>query len=311
MLVALGMVALGGIMLGIGWAAGSRGGNVSIERWFPPRVSVWPVRSGGADFEDSSAFEAFGPMDGIAEIRIAATSASIAVVPAAPGDPAGARFGNLEPSLRRAGDALIIDTRDYERRWTRSLNMFNFHYARREILVELPAGWEGSVAISNVNGGARVEDLSLASLEAGTTSGSIRLRGLSARALSLSATNGAISGVGLDFIDGSARSVSGSIRFEDSSWESLTAGATNGSIRVSGARLGSRGSTRLTTVSGSVELEALGAREDFSYSLSTVNGSIAVDGQRVGGRSASGGSGAYQIALRTTNGSIRLGFVSR
>jgi len=279
--VALALILVGAIMFGIGWVSGSRGGSLLIE---DGRLRVIPNRPG----EIESRFVEIPDGDMITEIRISATSATIAVVPASLGAPPGVRFTNLDASVELLGNQLIIDTRGHE--WRRGFQILDFGLFSlpREITVYIPAGLVGSVRIAS-------------------TSGSIHMDGVSATVLEVRSTSGSVNGRNLSFTNGTLESTSGSININDVSWNNINVQTTSGRIRITGADI-REGSTRLQVTSGNINLEVNGRRNDFTYSFTSVSGSVRVNGERLRGRTGTGGGGEHPITMNVTSGNIRLDF---
>ena len=281
--IALSLVALGAIMFGIGWASGSRGGSLLIE---DGRLLVVPNRPG----EIESRFVGIPDGEGFTEVRINATSATIAVLPSGPGSPPGVRFTNLDAGVERLGNQLVIDTRDHERRRGFRILDFGLLSLPREITVYLPAGPADSVRIAS-------------------TSGSVRMDGVSAGVLEVRSTSGSVSGRNLSFTSGTLGSTSGSINISDVDWNDINVQTTSGGIRITGAEI-RQGSTRLQVTSGNINLEVNGRRDDFTYSFTSVSGSVRVNGERLRGRTGTGGGGGHPITMNVTSGNIRLDFDS-
>jgi len=281
--IALGLILLGAIMFGHGWISGSRGGSLLIE---DGRLRVVPNRLG----EIESTFVEIPDGDGFTDIRISATSATIAVVPAGRGVPPGVRFTNLDAGIEYSDNQLIIDTRDHERRRGFQILDFGLFSLPREITVYLPAGLADSVRITS-------------------TSGNIRMDGVSATVLEVRSTSGSVNGRNLSFTSGTLESTSGNIDINDVSWNNINVQTTSGRIRIAGADI-REGSTRLQVTSGNINLEVNGRRDDFTYGFTSVSGSVRVNGERLRGRTGTGGGGEHPITMNVTSGNIRLDFDS-
>jgi len=281
--IGLAMILLGAIMFGIGWASGSRGGSLLIE---DGRLRVVPNRPGKIE----STFVEIPDGGVFTDIRIRATSATVAVLPAGPGTPPGVRFTNLDAGVEFLGNQLIIDTRGHERRRGFQILDFGFFSLPREITVYLPAGPVDSVRIAS-------------------TSGSVRMDGISATVLEVRSTSGSVDGRNMSFTNGTLESTSGSININDVSWNNINAQTTSGRIRIAGADI-REGSTRLQVTSGNISLEVNGRRNDFTYSFTSVSGSVRVNGERLRGRTGTGGGGEHPITMNVTSGNIRLDFDS-
>jgi len=281
--IALSLILLGAIMFGIGWISGSRGGSLLIE---DGRLRVLPNRPG----EIESAFMEIPDGERFTDIRISATSATIAVVPADPGLPLSVQLTNLNATVEYLGSQLILDTRDHERRRGFRILDFGPFALPHEITVHLPAGLADSVRITS-------------------TSGNIRMDGISAATLELRSTSGSVTGRNLNFTNGTLESTSGNININDVGWNNINVQSTSGRIRITGADI-REGSTRLQVTSGNINLEVSGRRDDFTYSFTSVSGSVRVNGERLRGRTGSGGRGGHPITMNVTNGNIRLNFDS-
>ena len=281
--IALALILLGAIMFGIGWVSGSRGASLLIE---DGRLRVIPNRPD----EIESTFIEIPDDDRFTNIHISATSATIAIVQAGPGEPLGVRFSNLHAGVEHLDNQLIIDTRDHERRRGFPIMDFDFFASPREITVYLPARLADSVRITS-------------------TSGSIHMDGISATMLEVRSTSGSVNGRNLNFANGSLESTSGSININDVGWNNINVQTTSGRIRVTGANI-REGSTRLQVTSGNINLEVNGRREDFTYSFTSVSGSVRINGERLRGRAGTGGRGEHPITMNVTSGNIRLNFDS-
>jgi len=281
--IALALILLGSIMFGNGWISGSRGGSFLIE---DGRLRVIPNRPD----EIESRFVEIPDGDRFADIRINATSATIAVVPASLGMSPGVRFTNLDANIEYLGNQLIIDTRGHE--WRRGFQILDFGLFSlpREITVYLPANLVDSVRIAS-------------------TSGSVRMDGVSATVLEVRSTSGSVDGRNMSFTNGTLESTSGSININDVSWNNINVQTTSGRIRIAGADI-REGSTRLQVTSGNISLGVSGRRSDFTYSFTSVSGSVRVNGERLRGRTGTGGGGEHPITMNVTSGNIRLDFDS-
>jgi len=308
LIIALGLVALGMILFAAGHSArgGLMGSALVIEdgslRFHLVAPNV-PEETTFVEIHDGARFT---------DIHISALAASIVVVPVSPGAPSGVTFRNLNPGVREDGNRLVIDTRSYEG-GTR-IDIFNFGFgvstARREIELRIPLEQVDYVTIVNSAGSVRIEGVSVDSLSVRSTSGSVRLDDLQAQTLEVTGSSGSIRANNIAFANGTIRTTSGSLTMNDARWDNLNANITSGSIRIAGASISdgaTDGSTDLRSVSGSVNLEVRGNRNDFRYSLSATSGSVRVDGGRFD-RRAVGGGGAHPITINTTSGSIRLDF---
>jgi len=281
--IALALILLGAGMFGIGWASGSRGGSLLIE---DGRLRVIPNRPG----EIESAFMEIPDGESFTDIRISATTAAIAVIQADPGEPLSVQFSNINAGVERLGSQLIIDTRDRERRMGIPIMDFGFFSLPREITVRLPEGQTDSVRIAS-------------------TSGSIRMDGVSAEVLEVHSTSGSVNGRNLSFTNGTLKSTSGRININGVGWNSINVQSTSGRIRITGADI-REGSTRLQVTSGNINLEVNGRRDDFTYSFTSVSGSVRINGERLRGRTGTGGGGEHPITMNVTSGNIRLDFDS-
>jgi len=281
--IALSLILLGAIMFGIGWISGSRGGGLIIE---DGRLRVIPNRPG----ETESTFMEIPDGTRFTDIRISATSAAIEVVHASPGAPLSLQFTNLDANVEYLGNQLIIDTRDHERRRGIQLLGFGLFSLPREITVHLPAGLADSVRITS-------------------TSGSICMDGISTTLLEIRSTSGNVNGRNLNFTNGTLESTSGNININDVGWNNINVQTTSGRIRITGADI-REGSTRLQVTSGNINLEVSGRRDDFTYSFTSVSGSVRVNGERLRGRTGTGGRGEHPITMNVTSGNIRLDFDS-
>jgi len=281
--IGLVLILLGAIMLGIGWLSGFRGGSLKME---DGRLLVIESRPG----EIESRFMEIPDGDRFTDIHIRAGSASIVVVPASPDAPLGLQFTNLEANVEYSGNQLIIDTRDHERRDGIIIIRINYcgPIPRREIVVHLPAGMADSVRITN-------------------TSGNIRIDGISTTLLEIRSRSGNINGRNLSFTSGTLENSSGNININDVSWNKLNAQTTSGRIRITGADI-LEGSTHLQVTAGNINLGVNGRRDDFTYSFTSVSGSVRVNGERLQGRTGTGGRGQHPITMNVTSGNIRLDF---
>ena len=158
----------------------------------------------------------------------------------------------------------------------------------------------------NINGGFSI-------LSAATTSGRIEVgnNNNDVGHMYLRSTSGRISANNLRQVDRlEARTTSGRIELDNVSWAELNAQSVSGRINISEARVSDtipRSDTRLSTTSGTVNVEIIGERDNFSYAIRTTSGRTRVDGTHPP-RTVSRTDRAKTIDIRTVSGSITLNF---
>ena len=127
----------------------------------------------------------------------------------------------------------------------------------------------------------------------------------------LRSTSGRISANNLRQVDRlEAITTIGRIELDNVSWAELNAQSVSGRIDISEARVSDtipRSDTRLSTTSGTVNVEIIGDRDDFSYEIRTTSGRTRVDGTRPP-YVASRTDRVNTINIRTVSGSITLNF---
>ena len=300
--IAVILILAGVALFAIGRLSGARGGGISFSGW------RFHVHNESTQFENS-----FTPLPARLEnISVRTTSISVIIQTAPAGETPGIHLVNVNPESLEAGDGITIDTRRAERTgWSIWLFNWNFTAARREIRIYLPANAElNEVSVRSTSGSVQIDGLSAENITTDSTSGSLRLNNLQAQTLYARAVSGSIRGENINISSGEINSTSGSISFGEITWNTLDARSTSGSVRFSDARIqdAATGRTSLRSTSGSVHLELREPAAYFSYNMSTTSGTARVNGNNRGRGTSTGGTGAHEITLRTTSGSVRLDF---
>lgn len=137
------------------------------------------------------------------------------------------------------------------------VNLFNSNGGR--LIVYLPGETFDNIAVKNVNGSIRIEDLMADTLAAGTVNGSVTVSASSFEKTIMESVNGSISGVKMTTNEFKGKTVNGSIKVD---------GTFNGNVNMS-------------TVNGSIRVTTSLGENEYNYKLSTW-GSIRINDKKVG-----------------------------
>jgi len=179
-------------------------------------------------------------------------------------------------SFREQGSTLVIREEHKIK-----LFSFNFSFFGTETVIELPAGFTGTLRLTVVSGGVTIVNVGECdSLYISTTSGDIRCDGVY---------------TSKEF---SVTSVSGDVRCAGAQANRASFKTTSGSIKVSEL---AASTISVSSVSGDIEASVKGAATGFKISASSISGRVTVPQ----GNSNAAGS----ISMGSVSGDVRLSFV--
>lgn len=312
--IALCLIIAGAVFLGIGWLSGSRGGSIVFDG-FRPRVHT-------AEAVTTQILQHIALAD-IGNIVINTYSARVIIAPTPQGEEHGIFLSNIDADARLDGHVLTIDSREYEREQSHRFQIEFFAIygdTNREIRINLPpdAG-HSSAQIDSTSGSVRIEGLDADSIRVESMSGSVQISDVRAAQVNANSMSGSVRAENSRFDHGFFRSVSGRIALDNVSWAALQAESTSGSVRISDGEIHEPPlgefdftvGTFLNSISGSVNAEIHGDRNDFHVEASSTSGTIRVNGEtQPRGREVilSGERGAHRVTARTVSGSVRLYF---
>ncbi|MCL2217505.1 MAG: DUF4097 domain-containing protein [Defluviitaleaceae bacterium] len=320
--IALFLLISGGIIFGLGWATGARGGGIVFENG---RLNV------ATNANHETVQMSISGSEAITQINITATSANIIVEP---GPSLSVSLSNISrDAVQYSGNTLTINapgtaTTQGQFGMNTTVQFFSFGLSpgRAEIRIQVPPEQVESLTLSGTSGNVTVRNINTTTLYASSRSGNIRLNNIHAQTLSAASTSGNVRGENMHFSIGNLQSTSGNVVVEDISWDALTARSTSGNVRISDAyiHLGRMedGETLIQSTSGNANLDASNRRRDLAFSLTSRTGTVRVDGQRYGSsvnNSSAGGvmnvdpagnitTCTHLIRMSTTSGNVRLNF---
>ena len=348
------LIILGTLLFVAGWVSGARGGRVYFENGL--RVATFPLEemtAGAMDLTFSNNFHT---------INVNATSDRVQIIPTSDSAPRVTASDDRRVTINERGGTLYVESRATS--GTMLVNGFNVRWNRVGLMDigTLGVSWNrvnntsfldfnfdiSNFSFRNLGNTVRVYvPNSITNIDARSTSGSVRMEGVSTTQLNLRATSGSVSVDGGTHGNTHLQSNSGSVRMENASTTQLNMRATSGSVHVNGgthdnihlqsnsgsiranghfgdidARTTSGGvhiqdystshrntdNIQLRSNSGGVRFSTRAPISDFNYDISVSSGAMRVDGARLDGRRASGGNGNTPITARTTSGSVHLDF---
>jgi len=316
--IAVLLIILGVILFAVGWASGSRGGRVYFENGL--RVVTFPLET----HEPTISAVDLNFSSNIHTVVVNATSCAIRIIPTSDATPrvtasddrrltVNERNGRLYVDSRAAGNTIINGVNV---RWNRvgimNMGTFGVSWNRVNNTSFMDFNFDFSnFSFTNLGNTIRVYVPStVATIEARSTSGSVRMEGVSTTQLNLRSTSGSVALEGGTHGNTHLQSTSGSVRANAQFAGDIYARSTSGSVNVQDYSTSHRNtnSIQLRSTSGSVRFETRAPITDFRYDLSVTSGSMRVDGSRLDGRRASGGSGNTPITARSASGSVHLDF---
>ena len=304
----------GVILFAAGWATGSRGGRVYLDRGL--RVVSYPL----PDDAESGRTVDFTSTAQVREIVANTISDSITFIPTTDN---AVRVVGMDVRVTETNGVLNVDARPVGSVITGT----NFSWFRGGAFVGRHGmGWvrEGDSRFfdfnfdfsnfwqfGSISNAVRVYVPSGVNvIEARSVSGSVRIEDISTTSLNLQSTSGSINVNGGTHADTRLRSTSGSVRFDGNLTAGIDASSTSGSVRITdnSTQFAAGSEISLRSTSGSVSFTTAAPASAFSYSMSVTSGSMRVDGNRISGRNTSGGSGNIPINARSTSGGVTLEF---
>jgi len=316
--IAVFLIIIGVILFAAGWASGSRGGRVYFENGL--RVVSFPLEAhepaiNAVDLNFSS---------NIHSVIVNATSCAIRIIPTSDATPRVTASDDRRLTINERNGRLYVDSRAAG---TTIANGVNVRWNRVGIMNmgTLGVSWNrvnntsfmdfnfdfSNFSFTNLSNTIRVYVPStVAAVEARSTSGSVRMEGVSTTQLNLRSTSGSVGLEGGTHENTHLQSTSGSVRANAYFAGDIYARSTSGGVNVQDSSTSHRNtnSIQLRSTSGSVRFETRAPVSDFRYDLSVTSGSMRIDGARLDGRRASGGSGNVPITARSTSGSVHLDF---
>jgi len=317
--LALFMIVLGVFLFAVGWISGSRGGRVYFDRGI--RVVSIPQEAQGQAMDMNFS-------NRVNSISVNTISDGIVFIPTSDAAPRITYSDNSRVSINEADGRLEINVRAVN-----SINIVGGNVTRSTRWQFMGFGRQGvswnranntrfldfdfdfaNFSFSNISGAIRIYVPSTVhTIEARTTSGSIRMDDIDTSLLNLRSTSGRVTVEGGTHENSHLQSTSGSVNGDATFAGDLYARSTSGSVNIqdnstSHRHVAGSSGIQLRSTSGSVNFSTRAPVSDFRYSLSSTSGSMRVDGSRLSGRSNSGGSGAVPINASSTSGSVRLDF---
>lgn len=207
----------------------------------------------------------------------------------------------------------------------------------KDLVVLVPAGWtaesatvdatsadltlralrvEGPLTLGATSGDVLCENCRCGDLDAGSTSGSVELRGVDCSRLTLGATSGMLSAEDCRCDSLEAGTTSGRIRLCCDA-KSITVTSTSGDIRCEGVPAGC--GVECGATSGTVKLSLSGSADGQRIRIDTTSGDVYLDvpgaidldydtaSGDLRGHLAQGGSGCPSVEVDTTSGDLILG----
>lgn len=314
-LVSLVLILIGAALFAAGWASGSRGGRVYLDRGIRVVSHTQDIQQGNIDLNFANQFTSIHATAGSRNITfVPSTDAQVRVT-----------SNNRDVNVSEAGNRLYINAGSQSgvnfagtnmRRWqflnfgttgvswnrvdgTRFLDFnfdfrnFSFSNISDTLRIYVPAGVNdiyGRVSSGNVH----LYDITTTQLDLRTTSGRVAVEGGIHPSVRLQSTSGNVRGDAYFSGNLYARTTSGNVNITDLSTSHNAPQGSNG--------------IQLRATSGNVSFSTNAPANHFRYSLSATSGNMRVDGNRYSGRRASGGSGATQIDASTTSGNVRVYF---
>jgi DUF4097 and DUF4098 domain-containing protein YvlB len=304
--IAVLFIIVGAILSLAGWLTGARGGRVYFDNGL--RIATFPLEG-----EENTPLDMTFSSANIHSISVNAASRGIRIVPTTAATPrvvSGSRNvtisetdGHLSIEAERfSGPINFMHVGIMGVNWNRGdgMHAMDFNFSPRDIF----SGVSNTITVYVPS--------SVQNIEARTASGSIRINDVSTQTLDLRANSGSINVDGGTHGNATMQSTSGRVRASATFTGDIYARSTSGGIRIedNSTSHANTNSIRLHATSGSVNFDTRAPISDFRYALSVSSGGMRVDGNRLDGRSASGGQGNTLIDARSSSGSIRLNFSS-
>ena len=316
--IAVFLIILGVILFAVGWASGSRGGRVYFENGL--RVVSFPLEA----HEPTISAVDLNFSSNIHTVIVNATSCAIRIIPTSDATPRVASSDDRRLTVNERNGRLYIDSRAAG---TTVVNGVNMRWNRWQFMNigTLGVSWNrvdntsfmdfnfdfSNFSFANFGNTIRVYvPNTVAVIEARSTSGSVRMEGVSSTQVNLRSTSGSVSLEGGTHGNTHLQSTSGSVRANAYFAGDIYARSTSGGVNIQDYSTSHRNtnSIQLRSTSGSVRFNTRAPITDFRYDLSVTSGSMRIDGSRLDGRRASGGSGNTPITARSTSGGVHLDF---
>ena len=301
--VALLFIVLGVGLFAVGTLLGARGGYAYFEGG-RLRVGTTGRGSAGTTSMTPGAFDRIDINVSSHRVLILPGDSYEVVLPA----------GRWAPVARVIDDALIVDSRQQGRSGRIHLFGGSIRSTDNEIRVYLPAGHSmDELSVRTSSGRIHIDGVNAGSIYANSSSGRVEVSNLASpvQSMNIRSSSGRVEIANVPAVnDLTLQTSSGRVELNRVGWVNLTTRTSSGRIEIVRGRENiAGGSTVLQTSSGSVNVDIVGDRSSYRYELGTSSGSMRVDGERFSGRDFRGGSGADDISIRTSSGSIRLNFV--
>jgi len=310
--VAVILIVLGISLFAIGWISGSRGGRIHFDRGIRVETGTREeFASGSGNFTFTNNYDTVVINASSHAIRVYYTNEPTVRVVTPPG---------LRSNISEQGSVLNVDVRASFVGGGHRIHFMGFGGGRgvtwnrngRDTYLNFDFDFSNP---RNMFGGIRVYvPNSVNDVYARTSSGSVRINGISTTQLRAQTSSGRVELNGGTHQNAHLQSTSGSVNADAYFTGGLYARTTSGSVNVTDSNVAMRttGQIQLRSTSGSVRYYTRAPLNNFNYRISVTSGSMRVDGSRISGRSATGGAdGGTQLNASTTSGSVRLNFSQR
>ena len=298
-------IILGAALFAAGWLSGARGGRVYFENGL--QVASFPLET-----DENTPLDLRLNSADIHSISITTTSRAIRIQPTTDAVPR-VTSNTRGVTLSETNGHLSIDTSRLDRINFMNVGFFGVSWQRGSGARALDFNFSPRAIFANAGNAITVYVPSgVQVVEARSTSGSVRINDVSTQALNLRSTSGSVHVEGGVHGDTQLQSTSGRVRASGTFTGNIYARSTSGGVQVEDHNPShlDTGRIDLQSTSGSVRFETRAPISDFRYELSVSSGSMRLDGNRLDGRSASGGTGSTPINARSTSGGIHLNFSS-
>jgi hypothetical protein len=329
------LIVIGFIMIGVGRLSGSRGGrlyfndgngNMRIESFRRGEQSTGEAFDQTANIQASSVTV----RTGVVNVTVVPTSEAYVRVTAPPGveltfyesggqltitDGRAFRGGNVSfrswniISLGGVGIAHRRHTIDDARTSYLEFSVDRWFGPIRQYVRLYVPGNVQSLSVTTTTGTVRIDDIAVESLEVAATTGNIHINGTDSQQTNARTTTGSIHFESDVLRKGNFVATTGTVRVAGALEGGFYARTTTGSVHVNDLSTSHAGDEiALTATTGAIRFSTHAPQGLFNYNLIVTTGSIHIDGNRLTGRHASGGTGNTPLNIRTTTGSVHVGF---
>jgi len=201
--------------------------------------------------------------------------------------------------------------------WNRGVAFSSLSHIYQRATLKIPADFGKALKIHVDNGAIELSGITCESAELKTYNSYVKATGCNIKTLTAETSNGAITAESLSATDVSLKSDNGYVAVRNSNCTTLAASTQNGAVTVENttagkAEIGTQNgavklnsflgdNVRLNTQNGAIYGTMLGDVTEYAIDASAINGSCNLNSRE---------GGSKQLTVHTSNGSIKIDFVS-